>query len=134
MGHRISLPKSSKQGEFAFLLKSVKFSYKTEMTKNLFYFILFTRLFSTPSWPPRGLLQALATCPAQTGSRPRNSQSGLSNIKQPLAVVCFQLEATFDSLDPLSLFVFRTRLETVSAELKKKKKINVKLPFKSVNN
>ena len=39
MGHRISLPKSSKQGEFAFLLKSVKFSYKTEMTKNLFYFI-----------------------------------------------------------------------------------------------
>ena len=41
MGHRISLPKSSKQGEFAFLLKSVKFSYKTEMTKNLFYFILF---------------------------------------------------------------------------------------------
>ena len=64
MGHRISLPKSSKQGEFAFLLKRVKFSYKTEMTKNLFYFILFTRLFSTPSWPPRGLLQALATCPA----------------------------------------------------------------------
>ena len=41
MGHRISLPKSSKQGEFAFLLKSVKFSYKTEMTKQfLFYFSL----------------------------------------------------------------------------------------------
>ena len=33
MGHRISLPKSSKQGEFAFLLKSVKFSYKTKMTR-----------------------------------------------------------------------------------------------------
>ena len=135
MGHRISLPKSSKQGEFAFLLKSVKFSQKTEMTKNLFYFSV-----QGCSQRHRGLpVGFFKHLPLALLRRDRGHET-LSQVFQISNSRSLQLVSNLRQHSILWIhFRYSSStqteligLETVSAEVKKIK--NVELPFKSVDN